>query len=152
MPRLVAENGKYLLKMANEQQQEVQHTNLMELLVIDHPLNSKILMDKYGNCQTALECISPMAATNFTGTDILDFVRFKDSVSYCGTPPGSEIPLTDGVIMSFKLPEGIDSGKLFIRARNSIWLDNVFKEFFGLLGNYQDDWIKWKKNPIRRNF
>jgi hypothetical protein len=144
LPQLVAENGKYLLKMSNEQQQEVQHTNLMELLVFDHPLNSKVLVDKCGNFQTAFEMISPLSATNFGGTDILDFVKHKDSVSYCGTPPGSEIPLTDGVIMSFKYPEGINSGKLFIRARNSIWLDNVFKEFFGLLGNYQDDWIKRK--------
>jgi hypothetical protein len=61
-------------------------------------------------------------------------------------PAGNEIPLTDGVIMTFALPQNTDSGKLFIRARNSVWLDNVFKELFGLLGSYQDAWIKRNNN------
>jgi hypothetical protein len=146
LPRLVAENGKYLLKMSNEQSEEVQHTNLMELFVFDHPVNSQVLVDKYGNYQTSTDMQTPLNATNLTGTDILGFVGTKDSISYCGMPAGNEIPLTDGVIMTFNLPQNIDSGKLFVRARNSVWLDNVFKEFFGLLGGYQDAWIKRNNN------
>jgi hypothetical protein len=151
LPGLVSEDGNYLLKMSNELH-EVQHTNLTELLVFDHPANMQVLVDKYGHYQTAVEKKPPLTATNFMGTNILDIVRYKDSVSYCGVPPNSEIPLTDGVIMTFDLPEGVDSGKLFIRARNSIWLDHVFKEFHSMLGGYQDTWTKNQNNSDPKKF
>lgn len=151
LPGLVEENGNYLLKISNELD-EVQHTNLAELLVIDHPENSRVLFDKYGNCQTADNIRPPISATSLSGADILQVVGNKDSICYSGIDPGIEIPLTGGVSLTFDLPPDVNSCKLFINARNSIWLDHVFHEFHGMLGAYQETWTKRQDKADPQNF
>lgn len=141
LPRLVAENGNYKLKISNELK-EVQYTNLTELIVIDHPAKSEVLVDKYGNYQTAVKLNSPISAINFLETDILNAVKEKDSISYLGVLSDKELPLTDGIIMTFDHPEGIESGKLFLRSKNSLWLDYVYKKSHDLFGGYYDNWTK----------
>ena len=141
LPRLVAAKGRYMLKISNELA-EVQHTNLMELIVIDHPENSEVLVDKYGQYQTAVDVISPSKATNIEGTDILPLLENKDTLFYYGTDPQNEFPLTDEIILTFNHPKNTSTGKLFIKVRNSLWLDNVYRNFHSLLGSYHDKWIE----------
>jgi len=44
---------------------EIQHTNLMELCIVDHPVNTRVLFDRngtpftVGTLQPALSCIAP---------------------------------------------------------------------------------------------
>ena len=147
LPQLVAENGSYKIKLSNELR-EIQNTNLTELYVVDHPAKSEVLVDKYGRYQTATELRSPVSATTLSGDDILGLIKDKDSICYYGIAPGKEIPLTDGVIMTFVLPEGATSGKIFLRARNSWWLEYVYKNSHELFGNY---YIKWLKKQNRAN-
>lgn len=141
LPHLVAENGNYKLKITNELK-EVQYTNLTELIIVDHPAKSEVLVDKYGNYQTAVELNSPISAVNFLGKDILNTVNEKDSLSYSGVLSDMELPLTDGIIMTFDHPEGVESGKLFLRSKNSLWLDYVYKKSHDLFGGYFDNWTK----------
>jgi hypothetical protein len=141
LPELVAVNGKYLLKITNELK-EIQHTNLTELMVIDHPANSVVLVDKYGNCQTNSGVAPVMSATNLTGKDINQLVGVKDSLCYYGETPSKGGALTDGVIMSVDPPKDAKTAKVFIRAKNSIWLDNVYKNLHNLLGSYNDKWTE----------
>lgn len=145
LPRLIAEDGAYKLKISNELK-EIQYTNLTELVVIDHPAKSKVLVDKYGHYQTSVEMRSPMAAANFTGTDLLNVIRDKDSVCYYGVSPDQELPLTDGIIMTFDNSGDACSAKLFLRARNSLWLDNVYKNTHELMGSYNDNWNRKQRN------
>lgn len=44
--------------------------------------------------------------------------------------------------MTFDHPEGIESGKLFLRSKNSLWLDYVYKKSHDLFGGYYDNWTK----------
>jgi hypothetical protein len=141
LPRLVAGDGKYKLKLSNELE-EIQYTNLAELIVADHPENSEILIDKYGNYQTAIRAVSPFDATNFVGRNVLELIKSKDSVAYSGPSETSDIPLTDGIIMTFPHTAGNSRGKLFIRARNSLWLDYVYKNSHELFGSYYDNWVR----------
>jgi hypothetical protein len=141
LPHLVAENGEYLLKMSNEVQ-EIQYTNLMELLVVDHPAATKILIDKYGNCQTSVKPESPYKAVNLAGSDLLDKVKGRDSLVYAGELKSDSIPLVDGVIMTFARPPEARSGKLFLHVKNSQWLDYVYKNTHDLLGSYYDNWVR----------
>ena len=141
LPKLVAEDGSYKLRITNELE-EVQHTNLTELIVVDHPKNADVLMDKYGHLQTGVDIQSPTSATNFTGENILPLIKDKDSLSYLGVSPKDSVPLTDGMILTFDHPKDANSGKLFIRARNSVWLDNVYKNFHSMLGSYNDKWTE----------
>ncbi|MEI6680930.1 MAG: hypothetical protein WCL21_20135, partial [Mariniphaga sp.] len=139
LPQLVARDGKYLLKITNELK-EIQHTNFLELFVFDHPANTQVLVDKYGNTQTIAGALPPVSAVNFIGTDILNSVRAKDSLCYYGVRLNEELPLTDGVIMAFDHPGEATSAKLIIRARNSMWLENVYKNFNELFGSYNTVW------------
>lgn len=141
LPHLIAENGNYKLKITNELK-EVQYTNLTELVVIDHSSNSEVLLDKYGNYQTATELNSPVSALNFSGENILKTVNEKDTLSYSGVLRDNELPLTDGIIMTFDHPDAIGSAKLFLRAKNSLWLDYVYKKSHDLFGGYYDNWTK----------
>jgi hypothetical protein len=153
LPDLVEVDGKYLLMISNELQ-EIQHTNLAELIVIDHPMQSEVLIDKYGNYQTASTIHSPLTATNLLGSDILAEIKNRDSISYCGIPPTQEkeVPLTDNITLTFDLPGEMEHGKLFIRARNSLWLDYVYKKFHGLLGSYSETWTKKQNNSDTEDF
>jgi hypothetical protein len=141
LPRIIAADGKYLLKITNELK-EVQHTNLTELIVIDHPRNAEVLIDKYGNLQTAVDARMPLKATNLGGDDIRATICRKDSLSYYGVSPDKEIPLTDGAILTFDLPAGVKKAKLLIRAKNSPWLDQAYKSFHSMLGDYNDAWTR----------
>ncbi len=138
------ENGEYKLKISNEIK-EIQHTNLTELLVIDHPEGSKVLIDKKGVLQTATDLKTPLSAQNFKGKDVLNRIVKEDSLSYSGDEVYKE---TDGIIMNFKLPKDIKTGKLFIRAKNTFWLENVIGSFYDLFGTSYKKWAeKQKKEP-----
>jgi hypothetical protein len=144
LPHLIAENGTYKLKISNELR-EIQYTNLTDLVVIDHPDNSEVLIDKYGNYQTSSASQLPSVAVNLSGVNVLDYIKSKDDLVYSGLSSDMDIPLTDGVIMTFDRPESVTTGKLFLRARNSIWLDYVYKNSHELFGGYYDNWTKKQK-------
>ena len=114
-------------------------------MVIDHPDNSDVLIDKYGNYQTSAVSQLPLSALNFSGTDVMGYINNKDGLSYMGLSSDMDVPLTDGVIMTFEHPEGVSSGKIFLRARNSVWLDYVYKNSHDLFGGYYDNWTKKQK-------
>ena len=141
LPEIIEEKGILKLKMTNELP-EVQYTNLAELFVIDHYGHHEILVDKYGNYQVPANPEHPVKACNFNGDNILELIRNKDSICYSGINPGAEIPLTDGAITTFELPPDVSSGKLFLKARNSMWVDIVYKNFNSMLGSYGDSWLK----------
>lgn len=141
LPEIAVEDGILKLKMTNELP-EVQYTNLAELFVIDHNSGLEILIDKYGNYQVAADPEHPVEAFNFNGDRILDIISDKDSACYFGVNPGAGIPLTDGAIATFELPPDVSSAKLFLRARNSLWVDIVYKNFNSMLGSYGNNWLK----------
>lgn len=150
LPHLVAENGQYSIMMTNEVK-EVHYTNLAELLVVDHPPSARVLADKYGNCHAELQSQKPFRATNLNGKDILAKISTCDSLIYAGDIEGDTIPRLDGAILSFVRPGNHASAKLFIRARNTQWLDYVYKNSHDLFGSYYDNWVKKQNKADRAN-
>ena len=61
LPNLKDFNEEYQLKISNELQ-ERQYTNLAELVVIQHPENSSVIIDKNGTIQTIISPFSPSKA------------------------------------------------------------------------------------------
>lgn len=124
----------YVLKITNEAR-EIQHTNLLELLVTDHPEKSEILIDKYGNLKTLSQQAAPTAATNLAGQNIIPLIASKDSQFYQSNSSGDKLPLKDGVILEFPAPGKAKTAKLAIRAKNSILLDFMMGKFHDLFGS-----------------
>ena len=136
------EEGKslYSICMTNELE-EIQHTNLIELIAIDHSLNETVLIDKNGNPHTISDLRKPSDAVNIRGENILDKVTEADSLKY-GENEIFEEQTNDGIILTFKRPENVTNAKLVIKAKNTMWLDYVVLRFHELFGEKYECWIE----------
>ena len=131
----------YQIKISNEVK-EIQHTNLMELWVFDHSSDLKLWVDKNGNYHSVKNLISVGSASNLEGTDVTNLLVNKDSLYYSSSLEDSELPLTDGVVLSFPKPENAENAKLIIRAKNSFVLDYMVSKFQNQFGDLYGKWNK----------
>ncbi|NIT36049.1 MAG: hypothetical protein GTN49_06045 [candidate division Zixibacteria bacterium] len=145
LPALEAVDGEYRLKLANEVR-EVQHTNLTELWVIDHPAGSEVLVDKYGVAHTLTEPQSLANAATLGGEDVLASVGVADGACYMGAIPEEANADVDGIVMTFARPRGATRAKLVIQAKNSFWLDYAYGQFCELFGDAYADWFEDQKD------
>ncbi len=88
---LVEEDGEYKLKIAN-QLEEIQHTNLLELVIFDHEAHMEVLMDKYGSAHAISEPIAPVSAISLMGADLLPVIEKEDDLIYLGSDPTRDPP------------------------------------------------------------
>ncbi len=142
---LVQENGTYSIKIKNELK-EIQHTNLAELLVFEHPDNLQVLVDKYGVYHTINDPVSPIEANSLSGLDILNVVSEKDSVIYSGNLNQKEMTTNDGIILKFQVPKDADKADLIVNAKNSFWLDYLFTKFHDMFGENYSKFQEKQKN------
>lgn len=124
MPHLQATGQTYRLAIANKVK-EVQHTNLLELVAIDHPEQTEVLFDKYGRLHTLANPQAPVKATSLEGQDLLSQIAWQDSFIYLGTPNNNTPDASDGILLQFQRPDNAQSAKLVVNAKNSMWLDHA---------------------------
>jgi len=141
LPDLQPKEGEYLLRVTNEVR-EIQHINLMELKVIDHPDNIEVLIDKYGQVQTIAEPQPPITAETFSGVNITSLVSAKDSYSYYFDDAAQTDSSLDGIILTFEKPAEATEAKLIVKAKNSFWLENVVNNFHEMFGRRYDAFSK----------
>jgi hypothetical protein len=133
LPGVVSSDGTYSIRLTNEVH-EIQSVNLASLLVVDHPDDISVLIDKTGKIQTFRRPTVPVTAENNAGRDILDLIGKKDSVYFSGNPPDMGKDGVETIVMKFLKPNDCKSAKLVIRAKNSFWLDVLFTKFHSLFG------------------
>lgn len=141
LPNLEEDDGVYKLKISN-QLEEIQHTNLLELLVFDHKAGETVLVDKYGEPHSLANTRPPTSAINLKGSDVLALIKSEDDLVYIGDDPMKDPPLLDGLILSFEIPPETKTADLVIEAKNSYWLDFVYQNFRELLGASYKAWTK----------
>jgi hypothetical protein len=140
--RLPFSGGNSLtLKITNEVK-EIQHTNLLELLVVDHPLNVEALADKNGKVHTIENPLAPCSAKNLEGKDVKELLTLKDGIFYISCPATADFPEKDGVILTFPKPSGAGAAKIIIRAKNSFILDFMMGQFHDLFGSMYGKYMK----------
>jgi hypothetical protein len=131
-------NGKYMLKITNEVK-EVQHINFAELLVVDHPADTRVLFDMNGkpftlcNPQPALSCMAP------DGRDVGVLTGAADSLSYTSGAKQPDL-IMDSLVFTFNRQPDAQKAKLLIRAKNSFWLDYSYGRFLDLFGDKIEKW------------
>ena len=138
--------NKYQLRITNEVN-EIQNTNLTELIVVDHLPGLKILMDKYGDAYSVSDFKIPSEATDTYGNSILNKLAYGDSVSYISTIK-KDPTIKDTISLTFKKPEGAKSSSLIIRGKNTMWLDYMYGKFSDLFGKRFD---KWKEQSNKKS-
>ncbi|MDP4292517.1 MAG: hypothetical protein Q8908_15670, partial [Bacteroidota bacterium] len=151
LPGLVPENGQYELKISNELK-ERQYTNVAELMVVNHPDNSSVLIDKNGNVQTITSPQKPISAVSNLSRDYTKALSSRDSSTYIFNDDTENPMEENSLILSFKKPENATSGKLILNAKNSIWLDYINGKFSELFGTYYQHFAKkQKRTPAAKN-
>ena len=138
--------NKYQLRITNEVN-EIQNTNLTELITVDHQPGIKILMDKYGVAYSVSDVKRPFAATDTYGSSILNKLAYIDTISYISTIKKDQT-ISDTISMTFNKPEGVKSSKLVIGGKNTMWLDYMYGKFSDLFGKRFN---KWKEKSNKKS-
>jgi hypothetical protein len=128
----------YRLRITNEVE-EIQNTNLTELIVVDHQPGTKILMDKTGNAYSLSDLKKPVAAFDSYGTSVLKELSSQDSLRYLSTIRNDR-NIKDTISLTFDRPSAATVSKLVIKAKNTMWLDYMFGKFTDLFGTRFEKW------------
>ena len=146
LPAIQPEGNQYRVKISNELK-ERQYTNLAELLLVQHPIGSQVLLDQRGQVQTLT---SPQPATHASSPAGHDYTTQlqatdHDAFLFDEDAPGAA---PNALVMSFAKSAGVHQGKLVLHAQNSLWLDYLYGEFIGKFGAYYTTWAAQQKTQL----
>ncbi len=151
LPQYTPTNGKYQLRISNELQ-ERQYTNLASLMVVEHPNNSEVIIDKNGAVQTISSAVLPLSAVSNTHIDFTKTLTATDSNAYLFNEHLQDGRDLSSIILTFKRPLNSNSGKLILNAKNSYWIDYVYGKFNEQFGIYFNTFAeKQKKVPAKKH-
>ncbi|WP_406682941.1 hypothetical protein N1F78_09615 [Seonamhaeicola sp. MEBiC1930] len=141
LPDFKSENGIYTLKVANYLK-EVQHTDLVQLILVNHENNVEVLLDNDGRLQTISNLESPVKVTQDNDLDNLNSALKKDNDFYAFNTPIATKNNTRSVVFEFEKPKKSGQAKLYLTAKNSVWLDYIFGKFNEQFGQYYNKFQK----------
>jgi len=142
-------DNKYKIRITNEVQ-EIQNTNLAELLVFDHPADAEVLVDKYGVAHSISDIGQPVSATDAYGKSILTEITDCDNKMHISEIRDDEL-LFDTISLSFERPAQSTKAKLVISAKNTMWLDYMFARLSDMFGSRYDEWVKMRNRRSRED-
>ncbi len=138
LPQIKPINGHYGIRISNELK-EKQYTDFAHLLVVDHPDDQRVLMDKTGQPHLLSNIQLPTSAISNVGEDLLNSLSATDSLYHLFNDISDPI---NKVILKFNKPTGINTGKLVVNAKNSLWIDYLIGDFFSKFGGSFDRWME----------
>jgi len=135
---LAAADRQYKLKMANELN-EIQYTDELKLLVVEHPVGTDIMPDVTGHIHTIASPITPTSASEPPGTDILGLVSEKDNRFWEGGLSDKSFSTGYGerkeLILEFPKPQNAKRAKLVMNVSNTLWSSSASAMFLQSFGN-----------------
>lgn len=148
LPEFNPDNDEYVLKITNELL-EVQYTDLAELITIEHPENSAILLDQKGAIQYISNAVTPLDVRSNDAPSDLNPALLKDDNSYLfdNKLPESK---SNEMIFSFKNTNSTQK-KLVLRAKNSLWFDYLYGKFNEQFGSYYTTFQKQQRKMATDN-
>ena len=144
LPDFKPVDGTYHMRISNELL-ERQYTNLANLMVVEHPSSSGVLIDKNGGIQTIIHPVLPASTVTTTNKSADALVLKKDSISYLFNEDINDGNNSSGLILSFKKPTNSKSAKLILNAKNSFWLDYMYGKFNEQFGTYYNTFAEKQK-------
>jgi hypothetical protein len=142
--------GKVSMRQINGGQQEIEHTDRISLLLVDHPKGTRALPTADQKVVVVGPSIPPRAARDRSGADVLSLVESEDHrlvetdlerVSRESAPPGR-----DELTLDFKVPPGQGTPVLEVTASTSPWLDLVSANYLTLFGDHLEE-LKRRYHP-----
>ena len=105
---LVEKDNQYMFQL-REIEDELSYVDDMELLVVDHPLGTKVAVTPEGQIMAADAIFEPVAATDHEGADVLSQILDRDGNFFSSSGPGH-------LVMTFRLPEKPIKNNLVVTA------------------------------------
>lgn len=138
-------DGKYKLLMRNEAD-ETQHTDEMNMIVVDHPLETEVASDLTGNFTVFKKIYAPLTVTDENDVDVTSFLIQRDQVQWQTKLPTDTSflgkNLRNELTFKFPKPKNAKNVKLLVNAGTALWGGYMIKEMLNLRGNKVDDWYK----------
>jgi hypothetical protein len=129
------ELNSYTVKVTNELR-EVQHTDLLQLWVVNHANNTRVALDSEGRPQTFLSLQAPKRLHNGSASIPKALLLAADEEFYSFKNDVASGTSTRELILEFDKPVNSGNAKLLLTAKNSLWLDYVFGKFNEQFGVY----------------
>lgn len=140
LENLVEEDGYYRLLVRNELE-ETQYTDLLELMVVDHPAGYRVITDEWGKFHTISDTMAPLTARDHMGNDLLHWVVEKDRKIW------EALPIADAggnvrteIVLTFPKPRDATQAKLVANLTTGSWGAAMVKEMLELHGRDLDAW------------
>jgi hypothetical protein len=136
--------SNYKIKIAN-MLREVQYINQADMLILTHDSTVQALIDKYGDVQTITSPILPYEATDSKGNDCLGKITVKDQVTHNFSEDLDTTGITNylnSLELTFRSNSNPENAKIYISGKNSIWGDQVIRQFFDLFGSKYQKWVR----------
>ena len=141
LPQFTPTGDDYIIKVTNELK-EIQYTDLLQLRVLEHPADVRVLLDQNGKPHSFSHIEAPKKAFSDRFSVELSGLLQQDQKPFMFD---SEIETPDGsrsLTMEFSKPAGAKEAKLFLTAKNSFWLDYTFGKFNEKFGSYYNTFQK----------
>lgn len=130
LPLAKAVNGELQVRIANELK-ERQYVNTAELMGVAHPQGTQVLLDAQGTPRLLTQPLAPNAALTAAGVDIFRQVMGKDSLFYAFDEKDAP---QNGLTLRFENPSHARRGVLVLRAKNTLWFDQLYGRFAEKVG------------------
>ncbi|MBT8258402.1 MAG: hypothetical protein KJO49_08025 [Bacteroidia bacterium] len=123
------------IRVTNELK-EIQHTDLLELMILEEIDDAEVLLDKYGKPLTFSALETPTKVFEDGLNLNLEPGLNKDKLVYHFNSLENDYANKRHLIAEFDYNEISDQGKLYLTAKNSLWLDYLYGKFNSLFGTY----------------
>jgi hypothetical protein len=138
IPDFYPSNSTLNMQIKNEDQ-ELQHTNVLQLIAAYHDPSIEVLADQRGKLYSIAKAISASSAKDERGASINELIEESDGAVYeFDTPSKNGIAST---FLSFNASQETKQGKLVLSLRNSNWAGFIHQEFNNALGSKHQKWV-----------
>jgi len=135
LPQLTTKDSVYTIRVSNELK-EIQYTNLLELIEVQHPENKEVFIDQYGKVYGIKDPQSPNDLIINSVREIPTVLQKKDNVSYLFNATTSDENDMQAIELTFDKPSDNNRANLVLNLKNAYWLDYAMGEFHHKFGSY----------------
>lgn len=141
LPNIESINDEYAIKITNELK-EIQHTDFVQLIVVEHPENSSVLIDKAGTPHMFTDIIPPNKVVVDKYITDTTTALGKDNISYLFNTDLEKLSSVREIELEFERPIHSNNANLYVVAKNSMWLDYIYGKFNEKFGSYYQEFQK----------
>ncbi|MBT8253187.1 MAG: hypothetical protein HKN00_01270 [Flavobacteriaceae bacterium] len=127
--------NELVVRITNELK-EIQHTDLVKLLVVEKVNETEVLLDQKGNPMSFSSIQSPLKVIENGEFQKLEPALRKDKMAYAFNSLSDITANVKSLEFQFNRDDSAPDGKLYLTAKNSLWLDYTFGKFNKMFGTY----------------